>query len=110
MAGRPHAREFLVDPEMVMTNNAIIAVRLTLVCLIRGIRNSNFAMACSTLFHRQFKVLLDHVKKTDHARAYCALRAYIIVYNYNQLKEQNVYTQRCTQLDFNLNLCVCVCV
>ena len=41
MAGRPHAREFLVDPAMVMTNNAIIAERLTLVRLIRGIGNDD---------------------------------------------------------------------
>ena len=49
MAGRPHAREFVVDPATVMTNNAIIAERLTHVRLIRGrlIANSKTCPICN---------------------------------------------------------------
>ena len=80
MAGRPHAREFLVDPATVKTNNAIIGERLTLVRLIRGIGKDDIQILEWLARHGLMaKDCSDHVKKTDHARAY------ISVYNYNTI-------------------------
>ena len=59
MAGKSHAREFLVDPATVIKNNDIIAEKLTLVRLIRVSETMtyNSGMARSTPSHHQFKDL-----------------------------------------------------